>query len=386
MDKEITLAKDWLLRSGIQNAEGPRAGGVNSWFDMAEGGYSYVYSEITGYGITTLLYLGDRFGDGQCLERAGAAAEWLMSNAAHPCGGVRTRDYYNETEESDLYSFDSGNIYAFDNGMVLYGMVNLYRRTQDRRHLDFALRIADFLIKKMARSDGLFFAVFDAGTGNPEDVSRKWSSQRGSYHGKLALGFIDLFDVTGDETYESAALALCRGCMDFQEDSGRFITSRADKSTHLHPHCYSAEGLLYAGMRFDNDEFIDSAALALKWALDNRRSDGGIPKKFDGERFIPYYRSDVLAQVLRLGVILCGIGKLGVEYIPELERLRNRLLGFQYTEKGPQAGGFFYGTTLNGSSKKHLNSWCTMFAVQALCMYADICEDNGTIDKMECFV
>ena len=385
-NREIAMAGEWILRSGIQNTEGARAGGFNAWYDPSEKNYSYVYSEITGYGITTLLYLEELFGDEECLDRAIAAADWLMSEAVHPSGGVKTRDYYGEMDEADRYSFDSGNIYAFDNGMVLYGAVNLFRRTEDRKYLDFARSIADFMIEKMGRPGGLFFAIFNAGTGATEDAPWRWSSQSGSYHAKLALGFSDLFDATGDKRYRETGAKLCRKCIEFQESSGRFRTSRADNSTHLHPHCYSAEGLLYAGMHFGEEEFIASAVSALRWALDNSRSDGGVPKLFNGKDFLPYYRSDTLAQVLRLGVILYGIGRIGKEYVPALEMLRERLLSYQFQQETPQKGGFIYGTALDGSEKRHLNSWCTMFALQALIMYEDIYVNGKEPGRLERFV
>ncbi|MGD2279011.1 MAG: glycoside hydrolase family 76 protein [Candidatus Omnitrophota bacterium] len=386
MNREIESAKGWILYSGIQNSEELNAGGFNSWFDMDGDSYPYLYSEITGYGITTLLYLGRRFGDEECLERAVSAAEWLMSSAAHSCGGVKTRRYNDRMAESDLYSFESEVIYAFDNGMVLYGMANLYKQTKESKYLEFAVGIADFLIGEMITPEGLFFASLNAKTGDREDSPRKWSSQSGSYHAKIALGLVDLFDITKNERYKNAVLKLCRRCMDFQDGPGRFVTSRADNSTHLHPHSYSAEGLLYAGIYFGEDEFIESAHRAVKWALDNQCPDGGVPKKFNGEKFIPYYRSDVLAQVLRLGVVLSDIGKLGEKYLPRLEMLRDKLLAYQFSGKGRQAGGFYYGTALDGLARDHINSWCTMFAAQALVMYDDLKIDRETKNRMECFV
>ena len=385
---EAVLAKEWLLHSGIQNIEGSNTGGFNAWFELDQKSYSYAYSEITGYGITTLLYLEDHFeGEQNFLAGAVSAAEWLMTHAIHPCGGVKTRDYYHATEESHLYSFDSDNIYAFDNGMVLYGIVNLYKRTGEKKYLDFARYIAEFLIKDMLKEDGLFFAVFNVSNGTRQDDPWKWSSQSGSYHAKLALGFTDLFDVTGEEKYKEIVLRLCRKCITFQEGSGRFITSRADNTTHLHPHCYSAEGLMYAGAYFGEDEFIESATHATTWIFDNQLPDGGIPKKFTGKEFMNYYRSDILAQSLRLGLLMGVMDKIDETYFTYFDDLRKKLIDFQYMEENDQAGGFFYGTTLDGSEKQHLNSWCTMFAVQALIMYDRFFDPAGKGNlQMGCFI
>jgi len=382
---EILLAQDWLMCSGIQDLKGREAGGFNAWFDLRSGQYPYVYSEITGYGITSLLFLKGFF-DEDFVERAILAADWLRDKAEHKLGGVRTRHYHQDMSESDRYSFESENIYAFDNGMVLYGLINLFKKCGDRQYLEFSKRIADLLIEKMRRDDGLFCAVYNHKTGEKTDHTWKWSTQSGSYHAKLALGFTDLYDVTKDNVYRDAVLTLCRKSLDFQEPDGRFITSRADNSTHLHPHAYSAEGLLYAGMYFKRDEFILAAVKAVKWALDNQCRDGGIPKKFDGEKFITHYRVDILAQILRLGVILDGIGQLDKSYIDGLKELRSRLLTFQHLQEGLQKGGFYYGFTLEGEKRNHINSWCSMFAIQALIMFEKMDSENVDINSLRCFV
>jgi len=382
---EPVLANMWLLKSGIQNAGGPGKGGFNSWFDLARKDYSYIYSEITGYGITSLLYLSRYFGEEFYLDKAVSAYEWLATSALDDSGGVRTRDYYHDMENSGRYSFDSGNIYAFDNGMVLYGVVNLYKRTGDSRHLAFARTLADFLVKNMVKDDGSFYAVYNSLTGEKTDKPGKWSTQTGSYHAKLALGFGDLFGVTGDLQYERVVKDLLRHSLRYQEASGRFVTDRADNSTHLHPHLYSAEGLLYAGISSGEKDFVSSAAKAVKWALDSAREDGGVPKKFDGKDFSPFYRSDILAQALRLGSWLYGLDMLGEEYAPALKKLRRKLVSFQYRGSGSQDGGFYYGYGLDGAKKEHLNSWCTMFAVQALMMYDEnVVKRSGK--TVECFV
>jgi hypothetical protein len=382
---ESVLANKWLLNSGIQNDDGPSRGGFNSWFDLERQDYSYVYSEITGYGITSLLYLSRYFGKEFYMEKALSAYKWLSETAMDKSGGVRTRDYLIDMDDSEHYSFNSGNIYTFDNGMVLYGLVNLYRKTAIESILRSAVRIADFLIDNIRKKDGSFFAVYNSDTGEKIDVTDKWSTQTGSYHSKLALGFIDLYDVTKDGKYKNIVISLCEGALKFQDDSGRFITNCGDNSTHLHPHLYSAEGLLYAGDYFGMERFIDSARKAVNWVLSSIKDDGGVPKKFTGTEFVPYYRSDILAQTLRLGSIFFGMGKSGEGGQEVLSKLRKCLVRFQYNRGNRQDGGFYYGFTLDGNKKDHLNSWCTMFALQALMTYDEIVVKRQE-KNMECFV
>ena len=80
------------------------------------------------------------------------------------------------------------------------------------------------------------------------------------------------------------------------------------------------------------------------------------------------------------------MGRMEAVYSDKLGRLVNKLADYQNKEEGAQGGGFFYGTTLDGDQRDHLNSWCTMFAVQALIMYENSVVKNIKHEKMEHFV
>ncbi len=359
----ISAAVDWLLNSGIQNTSGDHAGGFNGWFDLDAGSYPFVYSEITGYGITTLLFAHSIRKENIFIGRAELAARWVIGRAMHECGGARTRAYNSNPDAA--YSFENNIIYIFDNGMILPALVNLHSITGKGEHLEAAKRIADFLIS-MQKPDGMFYAAYDANNDRRIDSSAKWSSQSGSYHAKLAIGMADLYKTTKEEKYRQSAESICNASLKLQDNSGRFVTQKDEKSTHMHPHCYSAEGLLYAGATLNESRFIDSAAKATRWSLESQLPSGGVPCKF-ASGFNTNERSDTLAQVLRLAVYLNSVGLIKFE--KEIERLHARLLDFQKKD-GAHKGGFFYGTELDGTRRNHINSWCSFFALQALQMHA----------------
>jgi len=359
---EIAAGMEWIVKSGIQNEAGEHAGGFNGWYDMDKRTYPFVYSEITGYGITTLLFLNSLRNDRIFIQRAEAAAGWIIGKAMHECGGARARAY--NTEPDHMYSFESNMLLIFDNGMILPGLVGLYNTTKNEKYLEAAARIGKFLLS-MQKPDGFFYASYDANNDKKIDSQDKWSSQSGSYHAKLAIGLIDLYNATKDETFRQSAIKICNSALAAQEN-GRFITQQDENSTHMHPHCYSAEGLLYAGMALGKNDFVQSAAKAVEWALENQLPDGGIPCKFVDGKFITHERSDTLAQVLRLALYLKNAGLLEHNGI---DRLRNRLLQFQKAA-GDHGGGFFYGKELDGTRRNHINSWCSMFAIQALAYYS----------------
>ncbi|NQT96046.1 MAG: glycoside hydrolase family 88 protein [Candidatus Omnitrophica bacterium] len=366
MDKNLGLCKDWILNSGIQS----EIGGFYSWYDLERKTYSYLYSEITGYGITTLLLLNSLYNKKLYVDRAEKAAAWIIKSAMHDCGGVRTRLYKDDKKADIGYSFSGARIFSFDTGIVLYGMANLYRVTDKKKYLNAALRLADFLLDKMQKEDGSLAPIYDANIDEVIEPSDKWSNQSGAFHAKVALGLVDLFKLTEDKRYKEAAIRLCEYAVSTQDKSGRFITNRAAKTTHIHPHSYATEGLWYTGTVFNIPGFISSAKKATEWTFVHVFSSG-ISELYEPstERFNDFQRSDILAQALRLGIIFSFKNKIGL--------LKSALLKYQLVESSSaQKGGFLY-----SKEDKHVNSWCSMFAFQALAF----CKDNKSA-KAQIFI
>ena len=351
MERAVRLAKNWLLHSGIQSTSGDTKGGFHSWYDGQ--GYPYVYPEITGYGITTLLYLNQLNLDKIFTERAELAASWLVNQAIHPCGGVRG------------YDWRKGFVYTFDTGMVLFGIAHLYNETRKEKYIECARRLGDFLLG-MQKSDGGFYAYFDPKKQEKVDIPDRWSKQAGAYHAKLALGLLKLFEITGDKRYKEGTYKLGEYALTLQQPDGRFVTFKKGGGTHIHPHCYAAEGLLFAGRYLSEPEFEEAARKATEWSFGNQMENGGVPSVYYlGKRVERLERVDGLAQVLRLGLLT-----LDDSYRDRLAKLAERLSSFQnQSGDAAQRGGFRYGSDGEGNRPDCVNSWCTMFALQALKMY-----------------
>jgi len=369
LQEAISGAIKWILHSGIQNIseDKKKHGGFNSWFDLDKKNYKYIYSEITGYGKTTLSFLYDRTGDSLFLERAVLAGEWLLDNAFHELGGVRTRYYLDDDKEAADYSFESGQLYTFDSGMALFGLLSLYKFSKDKRFLDGAIKIGKFLVDKCQKPDGSLFAYYDSARGLVSEY-KKWSTQSGSFHAKTAMGLSLLYEMSGDIKYLKSAESLCDAALKFQEKDGRFVTFFEGGGTHLHPHLYSCEGLLFVGRKLNNEKYISAAVSGIIWALSNVKDGGILNYLFMGGSFNLYERTDALSQLLRLSSFCLQKGLIGDDYQEKIKSLASRLLNFQEKE----SGGFYYGFHDNGEKLNHINSWCTMFALQALCYYDDL--------------
>ncbi|MCC6449945.1 MAG: hypothetical protein IT574_05230 [Candidatus Aureabacteria bacterium] len=353
-ERPLDLASRWVLESGIQSP----CGGFHAWFDLGAGRYSFLYPEITGYGITALIFLSGLRRDRSIIERAMRAGEWILSAALHPCGGVRTRLYGEDETPDPFYSFSSGNIFSFDTAMVLYGMVHLAQATGDGRFLDASVAMGRFLTGTMQAGNGALLPLFNPKTGAAATLNDgKWSNQAGGFLAKASLGLIALSEATGDRSYRDAVVELCDHALTTQDPSGRFITDRASGTTHLHPHCYAAEGLLWAGTALDIPRYVDASRRATRWIF-SLTAAGQINELYSPStgRFNAVMRSDILAQALRLGTVFSCDGGLAA--------LREELGAHQYRGvETVQRGGFLY--TRGG---QHVNSWCTMFALQALAL------------------
>lgn len=346
----VASVKNWLINSGIQSAQG----GFYAWIDLNSQEPSFLYSEITGYAITTLLFLNRLSQDTTLTKRAQNAAGWLAQKALHPCGGFKARLYQDGINTDPRYSFDSENIFSFDTAMALYGLANLYKQTQEEELLAVCRKCADFLINKMQNPDGSFNSIYSAKTSTNINPGDKWSNQPGSFHAKIALGLVDLFEITKEAKYKEAAIKICEFALTKQDESGRFITDDVTQTTHLHPHSYTIEGLIYTGAAWGIKKFIDPAQKAVIWMF-KYVDRNGINDIYDPKsaKFSHFQRSDILAQALRLGLIFNQ---------DKTVLLKARLENYQYLgENYQQSGGFLY--NLQG---RHLNSWCAMFASQAL--------------------
>jgi len=237
-----------------------------------------------------------------------------------------------------------------------------------------AKKMADFIVEKMQRLDGLLYYAFNTRSNACLEDDNKWSKQGGAFHAKVGIGLVKLFSVTKEERYKKSAERICESALRFQEPNGRFVSLAQTKDTYLHPHCYAAEGLFYVGKELKIEKFIVAAFKATKWALDNQLKDGGIPQIYYSSKdtFLDLERTDVLAQALGLGLSFYKEGYLLDEsYKNRLFRLKKRLENFQ-KKKGEQIGGFYAGYDEEHVLLNHVNSCCTMFAIQAVSEFRKI--------------
>lgn len=349
----------------------------------------FLYSEVTGYAIRDLLLLHSITGNATYLRKAIKASDWLICAASNEEGWIRTRYYFDQDKDDaqGLDSFAGGNIFSFDNGICLGGLVALYEviRSEAAREPELKEKV-QVLARKISAlagniigclgEDGSVPAIWNAQGKEVRFENPRWSQQRGSFHTKIAESLAELYAATSEGAYADAARRICRFALSHQQEDGRFITDSLG-NTQLHPHCYSAEGLHRVGTILKEEEFIASACRATEWALRQCR-DGAIAQEIGPS--IPrsrHTRTDALAQVLRLGARMLQSAALPDRYWPKVRGLAESV----WEMKDPVESHFRYGFYEDGKRSNTLSYWTNMFAFHSLLEYAAawVCRDTSVI-------
>jgi hypothetical protein len=351
----------WLLYSDIRLRDGPDKGGMYGWKNLNPNSYPFIYNEIVGYSITAFTWIHTELGEIAALKAAYDASEWIIKNMEIygnllPAGRIEKNSFKQKGELSNL-------IYAFDNGMIMVGLLNLFNYTGMPELLRRADSIAQGIVDRFYDGSKLI-AVLD-GKFQPIDnswyVDVKWSMVPGAYHCKLALGLLELADITNNDTYRKISHSLCDFFGKLQTSDGRFINKDQSETTYLHPHLYACEGLIYSGLKDSVEDYNNRGLSGVKWAIETMLGNGGILPRSTLEKNIE--QSDCLSQLLRL-VILCRPRLLEYYKKSSLDKLINmlhlRLLDFDIPF-GIDRGGMKYQLNLESAC-----SWCTMFSMQAL--------------------
>ena len=354
----------WLLYSDIRIKSGPDRGAMYGWKNIDTETYPFIYNEIVGYSITAFSWIYSELGQVAALDAAKDASYWITKNIKRygnllPAG---RKEDYTFNQKGDL----SNLIYAFDNGIIMVGLLNLHKLTGNLRFLNYAEDMAKVIIERFYEGSSIVAVVdrnFKPIVSN-QDKEIKWSMVPGAYHSKLALGLLDLADLTGEDLYRKVSHSICNSLKTWQRPDGRFITNPDTHITYLHPHLYACEGLIFSGLKDCKRDYLTMGLNGLKWAVKTMLSNGGVLPRSTLERNVD--QSDCISQLLRL-LILCRPQLVEeIDFREQslldkvIERLHMRLLDF-FIPLGDDKGAMKYQISMESAC-----SWCTMFSMQAL--------------------
>jgi hypothetical protein len=361
---------EWLLNSNIRIKDGNDKGALYGWKYLNPPSYPFVYSEITGYAISCYSWICSELGKAEGLGPAREAAQWIirkMDSEFLLVAGYRKQDSF--VGKGDL----SNQIYLFDNGMAIIGLLNLYRLTGKKDLLQFAGNMADSLIKHFFKGSAISTALLDKFYKPMELKVSKWSTVPGAYHSKLSVGLLELSKLTDTTNYISISNAICDFAISLQKPDGRFETSPGSEITHMHPHLYACEGLIYSGVTQSNKKHLKSGLDGIIWATQQVNKKGGLSRDNSKQTV---EQSDAMCQLLRL-LILCRLDLPQLLSQSKLEnmidRLHDRILNFCIMSRDENRGGVKYQLGLESAC-----SWCTMFCMQALRLWQK--KTSGQLD------
>jgi hypothetical protein len=335
--------RSWLLSAQVQQREGAHAGGVAGVLD-ARGSASYVYPEITGYYLHWLAEARDATGLDEARVAAARAADWArrqLEDGKLPA----TRTYLVDAPAD----WRNGASFFFDLAMLLRGLcaageAHLIMLPHATLH-----RLVEEL-DRFVSAEGEIHAV--RALHSSAELPTRWSTLGGPFEVKassrvaLAARHVVLPD---------RLVAAC------EHHAERYLRSAGTLALDmLHPTLYFAEGMLVARPRS-----APAIAELLQRCLDLQHRDGSLP---EAEFATSVPRSDIIAQALRIGLLLCADGVAGAPEPQVLGRLAGALI-----ERVDDNGRIAF---VPDSEMAYPNVWCGMFAEQALRWYARWREGN----------
>lgn len=337
----IFRAARWLLRSGIQVPNG----GVARYYRADLDKFAPISTEITGYTISTLLYLHAATGENEYFHAALTAAHFLTQSA---WDGIALPFELEPTPEGHL-------TYFFDCGIVVRGLLSAWQATGDPEFLQTATAVGRAMLADFGGRNGVVHPILRLPEKQPLDHDPyRWSRSPGCYQLKAAMAWLDLFEATGDSTLRAANERVLANSL---RTYGAFLPGHPDPQKvvdRLHAFLYFLEGLLPSAR-----EKICAAALC--WGIDlvSRQIEATAPI---------FERCDVYAQLLRLRIYAHQTGAVPLNFAAA-QREATIVAGFQATSPDPRIdGGFFFGRREAGWLP-YINPVSTAFAVQALLLW-----------------
>ena len=353
----------WITSSGlaITDESSVNFGGVQSYYDEKNKKYSFLYPEIAGYFISTMCFLNNYHQNQNYTKLAKKSADWLI-NLHTKYGGII---------QSLSADSQSNLVYSFDTGICAKGILDCYELTQDTRYFEFGKTLVDFLSLEMINDDGTIKPIKNIETQLYPSDKKLWYNQNGCLHIKNAIPFLQMYKITNEKTYLDKAKLISDTYIEFQNTDGSISIHKGNNTIHMHTMCYALEGLLYSFNVTRDKKYLDCCYDALNWCIKMINDDGSINLWFNSK----YSQSKTcyhISQLIRL-LLLVGKIKQNDQYHNHVEKLMSFLLDLQAHSTDKRINGGFYEESYKSmfgwKKRLHLNSWGSLFAIQALAWY-----------------
>ncbi|MCW2631872.1 MAG: hypothetical protein JWR88_834 [Pseudonocardia sp.] len=363
-DDAARRIEGWLLESGIQIPDGPQQGGIAGWLD-SQGMPEFVYLEIAGYYLMSMTWLASAAASSP--DRAAAARvrarltlRWITrtlcaptvptvptASTASTAPTVPTAPPTRLHLRSGRVDWRNGGLFSFDLAMAARGVMasRVVAHSRDRRPTVARLWT---LLDGISRDTAVMQSHQLVG-GADVPLPDRWSTRPGPHHLKAAAGLLQVPHYAVGSTLRRVCQRTCEHWTAAMSDSW--------PCQELHTLFYGLEGMLIRAGTARGEPELASIAVLYARLMELQAPDGTLPETITGGAV----RSDVLAQALRVGLMLRSRRHLqSDEWAERLSALAADLMGFVRPD----------GAVLFAQDQELTNAWCAMFAHQALRLFA----------------
>jgi uncharacterized protein YyaL (SSP411 family) len=212
------------------------------------------YPETTGYIIPTFLNWAAATGDDSTIGRAQRMADWEL-----------------ETQLGDgaIPDLVADQPVIFDAGQVLFGLVAMYRHTQDERYLEGARKAAEWLLAAQD-ADGVWRSGTDA--GGPGRV----------YNARSAWAVCEYARLTGESRFEEAMRRFLDWTLTREVAEGWYDNNclTTDREPLLHTIAYTARGQLESGLLLGEPRYVEASRRTAAKLAATVDMDGRMPGRY----------------------------------------------------------------------------------------------------------
>jgi hypothetical protein len=210
------------------------------------------YPEITAYAINLSCMLFKLRNERIFLERAEKCAQYMDQI----------------TKNGAVPNLVDGLFYVFDTGIFVSSLFDLYDLTKKGIYLRQAQQSLEWMYSEW---DGEQFKAVDQ-----VPSQKAWYHSSSVHLAKMAIPLLKAAVHLGDLEHEKIAYKLLEKYKRLQLDSGNFRVNEESQITIAHPHCYAAEGFLYAFYHSKKNEYFRVADRASSWLGLNQNKDGSL--------------------------------------------------------------------------------------------------------------
>jgi hypothetical protein len=340
----LARAGDWFLRSGIQEL----SGGFARFYRSEHEKNLPVSTEISGYAASALVFLYRTTKDSEYLDAARRTADFLVNRAWDESLQIFPYEHPSPSPDSSHLA------YFFDSGIIILGLLAVWRETKEDRLLEMAVSAARGMSAFRTGRD--YHPILTLPRKKALARTVRWSTSPGCYQTKSARAWWEVAAITGDEKLKQDYLDLIESgrhtCRGFLAGVGTEKKDRIKIMDRLHAYCYFLEAL--------------SPLLGEADCVNTYREAMAETARYLRELAPQFARSDVYAQLLRARVRASHV--IPLDPIAAAEEA-SALAVFQAESDDPRIDGGYYFGKRAGAMSPHVNPVSTTFAIQSLEMW-----------------